>query len=157
MLHRLFISAATWTGLGLASGLLYREVTKHYEFSGITQLSVAHTHALALGTTILLTVLALTKVFALAPKSVGRFLIVYNIGLTLTFGMLIVKGVLQVQGAAIAESPALAGVSGLGHMLLTGALIYFFIVLRRGVRSADSPEPTTATPAGREVPDTVAS
>lgn len=157
MLHRLFISTATWTGLGLAAGLLYREVTKHYAFSGITQLSVAHTHALALGTTVLLIVLALVKVFALAPKSIWRFLIVYNIGLALTFTMLIVKGILQVLAAEIAESPALAGVSGLGHMLLTGALIYFFVVLRRGVRSADSPESGPATPAGREVTDTVAS
>ena len=44
--------------------MFYREFTRQRDFAGFTQLAVAHTHALALGTTILLVVLALTKVFA---------------------------------------------------------------------------------------------
>ena len=49
MLNRILISAATWAGLGLASGVYWRELTKFTHFTGVTQLYTAHTHALALG------------------------------------------------------------------------------------------------------------
>lgn len=133
----IFTSAAAWTALGLGSGLFYREFTRQNGFKGFTQLAVGHTHALALGTMVLLTVLALAKVFALEARGTGRFLAVYNVGLALTFGMLNFKGVLQVLGNPLADSPALAGISGLGHMILTGAFAYFFVLLYRAVRSAD--------------------
>lgn len=138
VLRPLFVSAAVWTGLGLASGLFYREFTRQNAFKGFTQLALAHTHALALGTLVLLIALALTKVFVLDDRGVGRFLAVYNTGLALTFGMLNVKGVLQVLGAPFADSPALAGVSGLGHMILTGAFVYVFVLLGRGVRASSA-------------------
>lgn len=136
MVNKLFTSAAVWTGLGLASGLFYREFTRQRDFAGFTQLAVAHTHALALGTTILLVVLALTKVFALhADRRLHLFLLFWNIGLGLTFVMMLVKGSLQVTGAAFADSPMIAGISGLGHMILTGAFVLFFLILRRAVKA----------------------
>lgn len=136
MSNKLFISAATWTGLGLASGLFYREFTRQRDFAGFTQLAVAHTHALALGTTILLVVLALTKVFALqTDRRLHLFLLFWNIGLGLTFVMMVVKGSLQVTGAPFADSPMIAGISGLGHMILTGAFLLFFLILRRAVKA----------------------
>lgn len=45
---RLYYSAALYTVLGLAAGLYYRELTKAQDFVGDTQLSVVHTHLLAL-------------------------------------------------------------------------------------------------------------
>jgi hypothetical protein len=136
MVNKLFASAAVWTGLGLASGLFYREFTRQRDFAGFTQLAVAHTHALALGTTILLVVLALTKVFALhADRRLNLFLLFWNIGLGLTFVMMVVKGSLQVTGAPFADSPMIAGISGLGHMILTGAFVLFFLILRRAVKA----------------------
>lgn len=136
MVNKLFTSAAVWTGLGLASGLFYREFTRQADLTGFTQLAVAHTHALALGTTILLVVLALTKVFALhADRRLKLFLLFWNIGLGLTFAMMLVKGSLQVRGAPFADSPMIAGISGLGHMILTGAFVLFFLILRRAVKA----------------------
>lgn len=137
MITKLFTSAAVWTGLGLASGLFYREFTRQTDFTGVTQLSVAHTHALALGTTILLVVLALAKSFpGLADdRRAGLFLGLWNAGLALTFTMMLVKGSLQVLGAPLATSPMLAGISGLGHMILTGAFALFFVLLRRGIKA----------------------
>ena len=59
MLNRLFASAATWTALGLAAGFYWRELTKFNDFPRTeTALATAHTHALALGTLVLLAVLA---------------------------------------------------------------------------------------------------
>ena len=105
----LFTSAAIWTTLGLASGLFYREFTRQRDFTGFTQLSVAHTHALALGTIILLVALALTKLFALdADRRLRWFLLFWNAGLALTFTMMLVKGSLQVLGATFADSPMIA-------------------------------------------------
>ena len=105
MIKRLFTAAAVWTTLGLASGLFYREFTRQRDFSGFTQLSVAHTHALALGTTILLVVLAVTKVFKLdADRRLRWFLLFWNVGLGLTFTMMLMKGSLQVLGAAFAAT-----------------------------------------------------
>ncbi|MBK9697835.1 MAG: DUF2871 domain-containing protein [Propionibacteriaceae bacterium] len=143
-MKRLFTAAAVWTTLGLASGLFYREFTRQRDFSGFTQLSVAHTHALALGTTILLVVLAVTKVFKLdADRRLRWFLLFWNVGLGLTFTMMLMKGSLQVLGAAFADSPMIAGISGLGHMTLTGSFVLFFLILRPALKADTLFEPAT--------------
>lgn len=150
MISKLFTSAAIWTGLGLASGLFYREFTRQSRFVGATQLSVAHTHALALGTTILLVVLALTKAFSLdRDRRLQLFLVFWNAGLGLTFAMMLVKGSLQVLGAPFATSPMLAGISGLGHMVLSGAFVLFFLILRGAVKTeAEIAEPAASARRG---------
>lgn len=109
MLKKLYLSAAAWTGVGLASGLFYREFTKSLRFEGATQLSVAHIHALALG-------------------------------------MIVIKGMLQALGNPIATSAGLAGIAGLGHMTITGALVWLFILLGRAVRAADAAPPSAELP-----------
>lgn len=130
----LFNSAAAWTAIGLASGLFYREFTRQRKLTGVTQLAVAHTHTLVLGTLMLLGVLALTQVFGLErDKRIGLFIIFWNVGLALTSVMMMVKGSLQILGNPMASSPMLAGISGLGHMVLTGAFVLFFLILRRSM------------------------
>lgn len=148
MIKKIFTSAAVWTTLGLASGLFYREFTRQRDYTGFTQLAVAHTHALALGTTILLITMGLTKVFALdTDRRMRLFLLFWNIGLGLTFTMMLIKGSLQVLGAEIADSAMIAGISGLGHMILTGAFVLFFLILRRAVK-AESVVEQVAQPVG---------
>ncbi|MDN5571327.1 MAG: DUF2871 domain-containing protein [Propionibacteriaceae bacterium] len=144
MLNRIFISAATWTGLGLISGLYWREFTKFTDFTGHTQLATAHTHALALGMLMLLAVLAVVRSLNLAEKPTKLFVTLWNVGLGLTFGTMIVKGTLQVLGIEFAESAMWSGIAGLGHMILTGAVIYFFVVLRRALRAFSEPAATVA-------------
>lgn len=132
----LFRSAAVWTVLGLASGLYYREFTKANEFTGVTQLSVAHTHLLALGTIMVLVMLALQASFDLgADKRMRWAAHLWNAGLFLTSGMLTVKGTLQVLGSSGADSKALAGIAGLGHMTLTAAFVIFFLVLGARIKA----------------------
>jgi nitric oxide reductase large subunit len=126
----LFRSAAAWAAVGLIGGLAYREATRAAEFTGVTQLSLVHTHALALGTTMLLLTVALERLFTLsADRRLGWFLWVWNIGLALTVGGLALKGGLQVAEAAAATSPALAGISGTGHMVLTAGFVLLFLTL----------------------------
>src|SRR5690606_12642766 len=126
LLHR---SAATWTVLGLASGLYYREFTKANNVSGGTQLALTHTHALALGTLTLLVLLALAASLDITDRRFRWGIIVWQAGLGLTFGAMLVKGSLQVLNHAAADSPALAGVAGLGHMTLTAAFVLLFLGL----------------------------
>lgn len=137
MLTRLYYSAGTWAGIGLVSGLYWREFTKLNDFTGVTQLATAHTHALAIGMLVFLAMLALAKLFPLADKALGRIVVLYNVGVGLTWGVMVLKGTLQVLGIEFASSPMLSGFAGLGHMVIAGALLYYFLVLGPAVKSAE--------------------
>ncbi|MFX0539975.1 DUF2871 family protein [Ornithinimicrobium sp. Y1847] len=141
MLRYLFRTAVAWTAIGLIGGLAYREVTKLNDFTGRTQLAFVHTHALALGTLLPLILLALTATLAglgtSARMTWGVHLL--NAGLVLTVGMLSYKGTLQVLGAEWADSPAIAGVSGLGHMTLTAAFIFLLLAIGTAVKNTHAP------------------
>lgn len=135
----LFRSAAIWTAIGLASGLFYREFTKLNDVAGGTQLAVVHTHTLTLGTIVMLLFLALVAQFR-SMESDRLFRIgfwVWQAGLVLTTGGLLVKGSLQVLDHAMQNSPMIAGFSGLGHMTLTAAFVLFFLALRRSVKAGE--------------------
>ncbi len=154
MLRYLFRSAVTWTVLGLLGGLTYREVTKAYDFTGRTQLAVVHTHALILGTLLMLLLLALAAALPglRADKHLRWGAHLLNAGLVLTVGMLAYKGTLQVIGASHADHSAIAGVSGLGHMLLTGALALVLLATGRAVNAAAVDASTADTAAVRVQP-----
>ncbi len=154
MVRTLYRSAAAWTALGLLSGLVYREVTRVHGFAGRTQLAFAHTHALVLGTLVLLVALLLQLRLDLGRFRTGRaFVVVHNIGLAVTFVTLTVKGTLQVLGSplvdpAAASAKAIAGISGTGHILLTVGFVLFFLALRKALPAEGSKVPVreTATP-----------
>lgn len=132
MFRQLYIAIVSYVSLGLASGLYYREFTKLNDFTGATQLSTVHTHFLALGMLFFLVMLALERLFELSQyKSFRVFFITYNLGLVLTTVMMTVKGSMQVLGSASADSPALAGMAGLGHITITVALVSLLIALKQ--------------------------
>ena len=64
-MRKLKNAAHVYMVLGLLSGVFYREFTRFNDFTGKTQLSVVHTHVLALGMLAFLIVLALDKQFQL--------------------------------------------------------------------------------------------
>ncbi|OJU41262.1 MAG: hypothetical protein BGN97_16140 [Microbacterium sp. 69-10] len=146
-MKRLVNAAFAYMLAGVASGLFYREFTKANDFTDatFTQLSVVHTHLLTLGFIVLLIVLVIEKVFAISrsPRLFAWFLWLYNAGVILTAGMMTWHGILTVLGQE--SSAMIAGIAGLGHILITAGLIVFFIALRRAV-AADAG--TTARPAG---------
>ncbi len=140
MLTLLYRAAATWTAIGLASGLFYREFTKSNNVDGGTQLALVHTHTLALGTLMSLVLLALVGVWrTLGTNQAFRTgFWVWQAGLAITTGGLLVKGCRQVLNDPAANSSALAGISGLGHMTLTVAFVLLFIGLGRVVRTDEA-------------------
>lgn len=117
---------------GLLAGVYYREFSKLFDFTGQSQLGVLHTHILVLGMLFFLIVLLLERSFSLSThKNYKKFYIIYNSGLGLTLLMMLINGSMTTMGLSI--SPALSGIAGLGHIILTIGLIYFFNVLLQSV------------------------
>ncbi|GIG68368.1 DUF2871 domain-containing protein [Phytomonospora endophytica] len=140
-MRRSLHTAHVYMILGLVSGLFYREFTKLNDFTGESQLSVVHTHLLALGMLVFLIVLGLDKVFGLSGmKSFNVFYWLYNTGMVITVGSMVFRGVQTVLGNEIPE--VFAFLSGAGHIVLTIGLIAFFGALGKRVK-----KPTADTPA----------
>lgn len=126
---------AVYTVVGLAAGLFYREFTKAngYPEGLMGQLGLAHTHILTLGLIVLLIVLALEKVFVLSASRLFRwFFWIYNSGVVLTGAMLVWHGMLQVQD--LESSKMIAGIAGVGHMLVGAGLVLLLLSLRTAIR-----------------------
>lgn len=135
MLKKLFIWATTWTIVGLGSGLYYRELTKHNGLPQDTQLAVAHTHALAMGSLAMLTLLAVCAALRLERnKPFGLGVLIWNVGLVLTVAMMLTKGTLQVLGKNVNESAALAGPAGLGHIIITIGFAFVLVGIWQAVK-----------------------
>ncbi|MFD9891167.1 DUF2871 domain-containing protein [Amycolatopsis sp. NPDC059027] len=132
-MKKLYYSVVVYTALGLIAGLYYRELTKANDFTGDTQLSVVHTHLLALGTLFFLIVVGLEKLFTLSAhrKLFAWFFWLYNVGTLWTVAFLVVHGTLTVLGKN--SGAAIAGMAGLGHILLSAGLVVFLILLHRGI------------------------
>lgn len=121
--------------LALAAGVFYREFTKFTNFTGNTTLSVGHTHFLVLGMFFFLIVALFCKVVPelLEEKMFSRFYILYNISLPFMGGMLIVRGVLQVLAVELSTkiNAMISGFSGIAHILITIALVMFFLASKK--------------------------
>lgn len=148
-MQRLFTASFAYMVVGVLSGLFYREFTKINDFpeDQFSQLGLAHTHLLTLGFIILLVVLVVEKVFTISrsEKLFTWFFWIYNAGVILTSAMLITHGMLTVLGKE--SSKAIAGIAGLGHMLITAGMVMFFILLRRAMKA--QPAIDTRTVASR--------
>ncbi|WP_372699053.1 DUF2871 domain-containing protein [Arthrobacter sp. JSM 101049] len=145
---RLLYTSFTFAIVGVFSGLFYRELTKANDFTdrSASQLPLVHTHFLVLGFMVLLLVMVLERVLhlgAAAPKLSGWFYWVWTVGVALTGGMMLVKGSLTVLGAD-ASSAALAGIAGLGHILLTAGIVLLFLALRKAVVAGTAVQPAPA-------------
>lgn len=129
-LRKLFYAAFSYMVVGVLSGLFYRELTKSRDFPAdeFTQLSLVHTHMLALGFTVFLILLVLEHQFRLSrSKLFNWFFWTYNAGLIITASMLAVHGTMTVVGSE--SGPATAGIAGLGHIFLTVGMILLFLNL----------------------------
>lgn len=133
-MRRLYLAAIVYAALGLAGGLFYREITHFQDFTGDTQLAVVHTHLLALGMLVMLIVLALDLTLGISgSRSFSWFFTTYNAGLAITAGALVWHGLLQVFGQE--AGAAIAGVAGLGHILLTIGIGCLLFSLNRPLRA----------------------
>lgn len=141
-MRRLFSAAFAYMLVGVASGIFYREFTKINDFpeGEATQLGLVHTHLLVLGFVVLLLVLLLEKAFALSESRLfGWFFWTYNAGLVLTSAMMVWHGSLTVLG--LESSAMIAGIAGLGHILLSAGMVLLFLALRKRLFAAKASAP----------------
>lgn len=132
-MRRLLYSFLFYMIIGLFSGFFYRELTKAYDFTGTTQLSLVHTHTLILGMFMFLILLPLEKLFKLSSYYLFNwFFYVYNIGVIVTIGMMVTKGFFQVTGKSYSPE-AFSGFAGIGHTGMLAGLLLLFFLLRQAI------------------------
>lgn len=133
-MRRLYLAAITYAALGLAGGLFYRAITHARGFTGDTQLALVHTHLLALGLLVMLIALGLDATLSISDsRSFSWFFTTYNAGLLITAAALTWHGLLQVLG--LDAGPAIAGIAGLGHILLTIGIGCLLVALNKPLRT----------------------
>lgn len=137
-LKKLATCATTWLVIGLLGGVLYREFTKAHNFTDWTQLKVVHTHSLALGFMLTLIVLLLERAFTLSQHrgAFATYFWGFNLGLMVTITMLVVHGIMQVNGHTDV-SPTISGIAGLGHISLSVGLIGLMVALFKSLPTAN--------------------
>lgn len=137
-MKQLYHAALGWLVVGLVAGVVYREATRWLGFTGTTKLSLLHVHTLVLGTLFLLVALLLEKQFQLTrSRHFKRFFWIYNTGLILTIGLMALIGTQQLLGNP-RISGMVAGISGIGHILLTIGFGFFFAALGERLKKAVS-------------------
>ena len=133
-MKKLLNTALAYALAAMAGGVFFREFTKFHGCEGVPVLSTLHVHLFVLGMLFFLLAALWEKGGRLsAQKRFRLFYGLYNAGLSVTAGALLVRGVLQVLEVPLDKGPdaALSGIAGLGHILLAAGIVVFFLVLRR--------------------------
>ena len=131
-----YLNATTfYTLIALIMGVFYREFTKFNHFEMHTSLAVVHSHYLILGTFFFLILVILEKQFDLSQYVSDRLVKLYHVGLNLTCLMMVVRGVVQVLNLELSRAfdASLAGVAGIGHIVLSLALILLLVRIRKAI------------------------
>lgn len=134
-MKKMINTAFTYALLAMAGGVFYREFTKFNHFTGQTNLGFVHTHLFVLGMIGFLIVALFVKNLPhiLADKKFKIFYILYNIGLCLTAVTLAWRGIIQVLAIPVSNglSASIAGIAGIGHILLGIGIVLFFLIIRK--------------------------
>ncbi|NGT88408.1 DUF2871 domain-containing protein [Clostridium perfringens] len=132
-MKKYFNLATFYLILGLAMGVFYREFTKINGFEGKTSLSIIHTHILTFGFIFFILVLLLEKNFKLSQnKNFKKWCIFYNISLIYLVVTFTIRGTFQALGH---DFVGLNHISGLSHVLLSIALIWFIIICNKAIKN----------------------
>ena len=118
--------------IAMVGGVFYREFTKMFAFSGQTALAFVHPHYFMLGTLFFLLLAVMEHCFKFTDKKTNKIMIFYHIGLNLTCVMLVVRGIIQVLNVHLtfAMNASIAGVAGIGHILLGVSIILLLLNLK---------------------------
>ncbi len=125
-----FINVAfAYAVAAIAGGVFFREFTKFNGFTGTTQLSFLHVHLFVLGMCVFLLAAVFEKLIGISKgKKFRAFFVTYNIGVVFTVCVMVWHGILQVFG--MAGGAMVAGIAGIGHIILTAGLVLLFLLLR---------------------------
>ena len=121
--------------LAAAAGVFYREFTKFNGYTGETALSYVHTHLFVLGmfAFLVIALFGCQKPELFKQSTFKKFFTLYNISLPFMAVMLLVRGVVQVQGAELtkAADAMISGFEGISHILIGIAVLVLFRSLKK--------------------------
>lgn len=115
-------------------GVFYREFTKLNGFTGKTTLAFTHLHLFVLGTFLFLKLAIFSQLTDVTEqKTFAWFLKLYNIGLPLMTITFFGRGIPQVLELSLSKgaSSAISGIAGIAHIIITIAIVLFFMALRK--------------------------
>ena len=119
--------------LDLIGAVFYRKFTKLNGFTDFTTLSVVHTYYLMLGMVFFLILALLEMNLHFMNDRTKRYVFFYHLGLNLTVIMLMIRGVIQVvylNSLTTALNVVIAGIAGIGHLILGISLIMILISIK---------------------------
>ncbi len=134
-MKRYINTSIVYTIIAMVAGVFYREFTKLYEFTGKTNLSVMHTHYFMLGMVFFILLLLLEKSFCFTNANTNKTLILYNVGLNLTGIMMFTRGITQATSMNLSSAMdmSISGIAGIGHILLSVAVVLILVQIKRAV------------------------
>lgn len=119
--------------MGLAAGVFYREFTKFNSFYDKTTLGILHVHSIAVGfISLLLLWLILRNIDTTELiEKFKRPILSWVGGLYFTIVTMTVRGISQIVGDGYLPFPdaALAGIAGIGHIILGVSIVWTILVL----------------------------
>ncbi|MDD5952733.1 MAG: DUF2871 family protein [Oscillospiraceae bacterium] len=131
MSKKYLITSLVYACIAMGGGVFYREFTKYLAFSGVTRLSVFHTHYFLMGMFFFLLLALLEKVFSFSGKHTGKIVVLYHIGLNITGCGLLARGLCQVLMPELSSglNGAISGIAGCGHILLGLSVILLLVTI----------------------------
>lgn len=134
MTKRYATNALIYAVIAMVLGVFYREFTKFSGFTDKTNLSVMHTHYFLLGMVFFLLLMLVEKIFAFSswPRT-KAVLIIYHVGLNIAGAGFLIRGLTQVWRTELSKgmNSAISGFAGIGHILLSAAIILFLVRIRK--------------------------
>ena len=137
-MKRLINASIVYAALALVGGVFYREFIKLNGFSTYTSLSVVHTHYFMLGMMFFLILALLEMNLHFMNDRTKRYVFFYHLGLNLTVIMLMIRGVIQVvylNSLTTALNVVIAGIAGIGHLILGISLIMILISIKNATKN----------------------
>ncbi len=133
MIKRYANMALAYAIVAMIFGVFYREFTKFQRFTGVTNLSVMHTHYFLLGMFFFLLLMLAEKAFAFSDANTGKIVMMYHLGLNITGLGLLVRGLTQVWGTktGTAMDASISGIAGIGHLLTGIGVILLLLKIRK--------------------------
>lgn len=129
-MKRLINASIVYAALALVGGVFYREFIKLNGFSTYTLFYVGNDVFL---------ILALFEMnLHFMNDRTKRYVFFYHLGLNLTVIMLMVRGVIQVvylNSLTTALNVVIAGIAGIGHLILGISLIMILISIKNAIKN----------------------
>lgn len=138
------VTGLVFLTIGLLCGVYYREFTKALNYSyTYTPLGLVHPHLLVLGLVINIILGLLLANFSLNKKQEKIAFVIYNVGVSLTGLLLLVRGTFDVLSKTNnymisgTLSTIISGLAGVSHIVLAVGIIYYFVLILKSYKKVD--------------------